>query len=421
MESILIAVVAFAGYLIAYNTYGRYLARRIFQLDDTRETPAHEFNDGKDYVPTKLEVLFGHHYTSIAGTGPIVGPAIGIIWGWVPALVWVLLGSIFMGAVHDFGALVISARNQGKSIGDIAGRMISRRVQIMFLAIVCLALLIVIAIFCLVIASLFSMFPQSVIPIWVEVPIALVIGHLVYRRNWRALPLSIIGVILLYVFVVVGAYVPVEMPTIGPFGPLVIWTVILLIFDAFIASILPVWRLLQPRDYINGHELFVVLFILTLAVFASRPEIVAPAIDWHPSGAPPIWPFLFITIACGAISGFHSLVGSGTTSKQLSKESHALTLGYGGMLMEGVLAVLVIIAVAGGLGLAGEGGLTGVEAWRGHYSSWSAAGSLGKKVGAFVHGSANMLVALGLPRTIGITIMGVFVASFAATTLDTAT
>jgi len=421
VESVIIALGAFAAYFIAYHTYGKFLARKIFVLDEKAVTPAVEVNDGKDYIPTKLEVLFGHHYTSIAGTGPIVGPAIGIIWGWVPALVWVLLGSIFMGAVHDFGAVVISARHQGKSIGDIAGTVISRRVQIMFLIIVFFCLLIVIAVFCLVIASLFSMFPQSVIPIWMEVPIALVIGHLVYRRNMKALPLSIIGVILLYAFVVVGAYVPIEMPSIGPFGPLVIWTVILLIFDAFIASVLPVWRLLQPRDYINGHELFVVLFILTLAVFASRPEIVAPAIDLHPSGAPPIWPFIFITIACGAISGFHSLVGSGTTSKQLSNEKHALAIGYGGMLLEGVLAVLVIIAVAGGIGLAGEGGLAGAEAWREHYSSWSAAGSLGKKVGAFVTGSSNMLVALGIPRNIGITIMGVFVASFAATTLDTAT
>ena len=421
MQSVLIAVGSFVLYIIAYKTYGQFLAKKIFRLDDSRITPAVEIDDKKDYVPTKLEVLFGHHYTSIAGTGPIVGPAIGIIWGWVPALLWIILGSIFMGAVHDLGALVISARNQGKSIGDIAGKYISRRVQIMFLVIVFLLLLIVIAVFCLIIASLFAMYPQSVIPIWIEIPIAMAIGHLVYKKGKDALKLSLIGVFLLYIFIVVGSYVPITLPAIGFIQPLALWTIILLIY-AFIASVLPVWKLLQPRDYINGHELFVVLFVLAIAVLVSRPEIVAPAYQAHPEGAPPIFPFLFITIACGAISGFHSLVGSGTSSKQMSKESHAKVIGYGGMLLEGFLAVLVIIAVAGGIGLSGgDSNLTGFAAWSDHYSSWGAAEGLGAKVGAFVNGSAKMLGFIGIPWTIAITLMGVFVASFAATTLDTAT
>jgi len=420
------ATIAFAAgacilYLIAYHTYGRFLARKIFDLSDENKPPSRELEDGQDYVPTKLEILFGHHYTSIAGTGPIVGPAIAIIWGWVPALLWVLFGSIFMGGVHDFGALVVSLRNQGKSIGDICGRLISPRVRVIFLSVIFFCLLIVIAIFCLVIAVLFDLFPSTVIPIWTEIPIALVVGHLIYRKGMKALPISIVGVGLLYVAVVIGAYVPVKMPQVGPFSALTIWTVILLIYAA-IASVLPVWRLLQPRDYINGHELYIALVLLALGVLFAHPAIVAPAVNLSPRGAPPIWPFLFVTIACGAISGFHSLVSSGTTSKQVEQESHAQTIGYGAMLMEAVLATFVIIAVAAGIGLAREGTeLSGIAAWNAHYSSWQAASGLGAKVGAFVDGSANMLTRIGIPLNVALAIMGVFVASFAGTTLDTAT
>ncbi len=409
------------AYVVAYRTYGHFISSKIFGLNKEAITPAVELRDDIDYIPTKKEILFGHHYTSIAGTGPIVGPAIGIIWGWVPALIWVVVGSIFMGAVHDFGSLVISMRHQGKSIGDVAASIISPRVRMMFLIIIFLVLLIVIAIFCLVISVLFKIYPQAVLSIWAEIPIALWLGHMIYVKKKPAFGYSMIALALLYLTIIIGAYFPLVMPAIGPFGPVVIWSVILLIY-AFIASVLPVWKLLQPRDYINGHELFVAMGLLTLGVFFSQPEIVAPAINIHPEGAPPIWPFLFITIACGAISGFHSLVGSGITSKQLACETHAKPIGYGGMLMEGMLAVFVIIAVSAGIGLPTEGSdLSGVAAWTHHYSSWATASGLGAKVGAFVNGSANMLTYMGIPFVIGITIMGVFVASFAGTTLDTAT
>jgi carbon starvation protein len=421
METVALALGTMVLYLVAYHTYGRFLARRIFGLSKENKAPAHELEDGQDYVPTKPEILFGHHYTSIAGTGPIVGPAIAIIWGWVPALIWILLGSIFMGAVHDFGALVVSLRHKGKSIGDISAQLISPRVRFIFLSIIFFCLLIVIAIFCMVIAALFAMFPATVIPIWAEIPIALAVGYLIYRKGMKALPVSIIGVLLLYVAIVIGAKYPVAMPALGPFSALTTWTIILLIYAA-IASILPVWRLLQPRDYINGHELYIALVLLALGVLFAHPVIVAPAVDMHPAGAPPLWPLLFVTIACGAISGFHSLVASGTTSKQLSEEPQAQTIGYGAMLMEGLLAVFVVIAVAAGIGLATKGSeLSGVAAWTAHYSSWAEASSLGKKVGAFVNGSANMLTRIGIPMSVALAIMGVFVASFAGTTLDTAT
>ena len=422
MKSILIVAGSFLAYLIAYRTYGRFLARRLFSLNDKNEVPAVAMQDGYDYVPCKLEILFGHHYTSIAGTGPIVGPAIAVIWGWLPALIWVLLGSIFMGAVHDFGALVVSLRNQGKSIGDISASIISPRVRNMFLGIIFLSLLIVVAIFCLVIAVLFDLYPQSVIPIWTEVPIALVLGYCIYQRRMKAvLLLSIIAVALMYITVIIGAYHPIKMPELFGFSPLTSWTIILLLYGG-IASLLPIWRLLQPRDYMNSHQLYVAMFLLALGVFVARPQIVAPAVRFAPEGAPPLLPFLFVTIACGAISGFHSLVASGTTSKQVAKETDARCLGYGGMLLEGLLAVFVIISVAAGIGMVREGvELSGVEAWNSRYLSWDAASGLGAKAGAFVDGSANMLVKVGIPFNIAIAVMGVFVASFAGTTLDTAT
>jgi len=411
-----------AAYLVAYHTYGRFLARRIFGLRIEAATPAHELNDGTDFVPTRKEVLFGHHYTSIAGTGPIVGPAIGIIWGWVPAIIWVVVGSIFMGAVHDFGSIVVSMRNRGRSIGDIAGDIINPRIRIVFLSVIALLLCIVIAVFCLVIATLFKMYPAAVLSIWLEVPIALVLGYLIYRKGLPALPCSLAGLVLLYAAVWLGTKYPIQMGSIGSAGPVVIWSVILLIY-AFVASILPVTTLLQPRDYINGHELFVVMGVLILGVFVSRPEIVAPAVKLRPTeNADLLWPFLFITIACGAISGFHSLVASGTTSKQIGREDHARTIGYGGMLMEGMLAVLVIIAVAGGIGLLPDkAGAVGRQAWANCYADMNMDSKLDKTVGAFVNGSANMLNSFGIPILLGTTIMGVFVASFAGTTLDTAT
>ncbi len=421
MITILMVIGTMVLYVIAYNTYGKYLAKKIFALSDEIVTPAVEVNDGQDFVPTRREILFGHHYTSIAGTGPIVGPAIGIIWGWVPALLWVLLGSIFMGAVHDFGSIVVSIRNRGQSIGEVASSLISSRVRIMFLLIISLSLLIVIAIFCLVISVLFDLYPESVIPIWVQLPIAVWLGHMIYKKDKKPLLFSLISLVLLYAAIVAGAYLPLKMPSLGPVGPVVIWTVILLVY-AFIASTLPVWRLLQPRDYINGHQLFVAMGLLALGVLFSHPEMVAPAFNLKPAGAPPILPFLFITIACGAVSGFHSLVGSGTTSKQLSRESHAFTIGYGGMLLEGLLAVFAIIAVGAGIGIASaKGEPSGFAAWSAHYASWSEASGLGANVGAFVNGSTKMLTSLGIPFNIGITLMGVFIASFAGTTLDTAT
>ncbi len=432
MDTLILMLLTFAGYIIMYRIYGRFIGEKIFRLSPDAKAPSVEFEDGMDYVPTKKEVIFGHHFTSIAGTGPIVGPAIAIIWGWVPAMLWVFIGSVVMGAVHDFGALIISMRNQGKSISDYTAKYINARTRIIFFIIVFLELLIVIAVFGIVIAVIFKMFPASVFPVWLEVPIAMLLGYGVYKRSISITVWSIVAVAVMYITVVIGFYLPLEMPAIAGIPATGVWTLILLAY-AFIASVLPVTALLQPRDFINSHQLMIVMALMVIGViattFAGGLEIVAPAIQATPKEAPPLWPFLFITIACGAISGFHSLVSSGTSSKQVRSEHDTLFVGYGSMLLEGGLATLVIIAVAAGIGLGYEtmvdGSsqvLTGTAAWNTHYSSWAVADKgLGPKINAFVIGAANMIETLGIPHGIAVTIMGVFVASFAGTTLDTAT
>jgi len=429
MDVIILMIVCFFSFFLAYKFYGTFIAKKIFELNDKKRTPAHEFEDGIDYVPTRKEIIFGHHFASIAGTGPIVGPAIGIIWGWVPAIIWIVLGTITIGAVHDFGSLVLSIRNEGKSISEITGKYINKRTQRAFFAIVFLELLIVIAIFGLIMAIIFSMFPESVFPMWFQIPIAVWLGWMIYKKNGNLALFSIIAVIIMYLTIVIGTFIPIQLPGIGILPATGLWTILLFIY-AYIASMLPVTTLLQPRDYINSHQLLVALFLLFLGVITSafiNPNfhIVAPAINLNPKGAPPVVPFIFITIACGAISGFHSLVSSGTSSKQLTKETDSQMIGYGGMVMEGVLAILVVTAVSAGIGIAyqsGEGNLlTGIPAWTAHYSSWAAAEGLGSKISAFVIGAANMIHSSGIPTRIAIAIMGVFVVSFAGTTLDTAT
>ncbi|HUG19904.1 MAG TPA: carbon starvation protein A [Planctomycetaceae bacterium] len=467
MSTLLIAVGAFVGYLIAYHTYGRWLARKIFKLDPDAEVPSKQLRDDLDFVPTKKEVIFGHHFTSIAGTGPIVGPAIAVFWGWLPALLWVLFGAIFIGAVHDFGALIVSMRNRGQTVGEIAGRMITPRARILFLLILFFALTIVLAIFGLVIAIIFNMYPASVFSVWVAMPIAMFVGWWVYRRGGSLTIPSIITLLILYGAVYLGAEgwtmkfeqpnpeiagvnlvlgtetVAEELPLVNP---TIAWTAVLMVY-CFIASVLPVWLLLQPRDYINSHQLMVALLLLVVGIgvagftgvadiAASTPAVVADS-DL-PAHAPPIFPFLFITIACGACSGFHCLVSSGTTSKQVANEVDAQYVAYGSMLLEGGLAVIVILACTAGVGM----GLFDFDKATGHYTAvvdesgsavvghaawatkyhgdWNAF-QLPQTVGAFVEGGANFLSALGMPLRYGVAIIATLVACFAATTLDSAT
>jgi len=417
LSSVAIVAISFLIFAAAYRFYGGFIENRVFRARAENPVPSEELRDDIDFVPTNKEVLFGHHFASIAGTGPIVGPAIAIIWGWLPALVWIIVGSIFAGAVHDYAALMISTRKKGVSIGELSREVINPRVRTLFLLVILFALWIVVAIFGLVIAIIFKMYPQAVFPVWVQIPIAMTVGWLAYRRGMNMTVMSLVAVVLMYLSVIVGVHLQITLPT-------TIWIILLFIY-AYIASILPVWSLLQPRDYVNSHQLIGGIAAITLGVFLARPEMVAPVIQAAPEGAPPILPFLFITIACGAISGFHSLVGSGTSSKQLKNEKDVKFIAYGGMLTEGMLGVLVIVAVGAGIGMYARGDagevLKGAAAWQHYYSSWTAAQGLAAKVTAFVDGSANMLGALGIPLKYGQAVIGVLIASFAGTTLDTAT
>ena len=463
MYTLLIAIGSFFGFIVAYHTYGRWIATRVFNLDANAKVPSCAFEDGVDFVPSKKSLVFGHHFTSIAGTGPIVGPAIAVFWGWLPALLWVVFGSIFIGAVHDFGALVVSLRNRGQTVGEIAGRMISPRAKLLFLFALFFALTVVLAIFGLVIALIFAKYPESVLAVWVSLPIAVVFGLAMRKGSQALLPMSITSLILIYLAVYVGAYFfPISLSFVS--NQVVGWTVILLIYCG-IASVLPVWLLLQPRDYVNSHQLFVALTLLTVGLVVACLSgsadlfVAAPAITQDiPKGTPPIFPFLFITIACGAISGFHCLVSSGTSSKQLENETDAQAIGYGAMLLEGALAVMVILACCAGVGMGkfeslevtqadgqtrivdtlvedaqGEP-IVGRTAWRQTYQleyidsttgekkqkAWKDF-SLVSKIGAFVDGGGNFLAAIGIPLKMGVNIIAVLVACFAATTLDSAT
>lgn len=463
MSTLLICLGSLALLLLAYFTYGRWLSLKLFELSNDAPVPSRALRDDHDYVPTPKSVIFGHHFTSIAGTGPIVGPAIAVFWGWLPALVWVVLGAIIVGGVHDMAALIISMRNRGQTIGEIAGRMISPRARILFLSILALALWIVLAIFGLVIANIFTLYPESVLSVWVAMPVAIAFGMWSHRGGRSLTIPSLLSLVILYAAVVIGVYYwPIDFANYLPAGsteslwnPVVVWTLLLLTY-CFAASVLPVWLLLQPRDLVNSQQLYVALGLLVVGVLVAsltgQADLFAstePISSTIPADAPPILPFLFVTIACGACSGFHCLVSSGTSSKQVACERDAQVVGYGAMLLESALAVIVILACTAGVGMGalqksapanatavgtadyqfvlGSDGqpLKGREAWRNYYRSGEGGGwqnqTLAKNLAAFIEGGANFLTAIGIPLKLGIGIVAVLVASFAATTLDTAT
>lgn len=427
MAAVVTALVLLA-FVLGYRFYGRWIGRRIYQDDEDLVTPAHAQRDDRDFVPTNRHVLFGHHFTSVAGAAPIIGPCVAVYWGWLPALIWIVVGVIFMGAVHDFGALVMSVRERGRSIADIAGGVITPRVRLMFLTFVMVVTWLVLAVFALAIAGLFVSTPSSVLPINVEIVVAIAIGWLIYKKGVDALMPSLVALGILYFFVWWSTDHPVDFVALGwaddALAAKRTWCVLLLVYSA-VASLLPVWMLLQPRDFINSHQLFVGLALLFSGIFVVWPEFDAPAVAVRTDeGAPPLFPLLFVTIACGAISGFHGLVSSGTSSKQLDRLADARMVGYGAMLGEGALALAAVMAAAAGIALVGDCTLPGGRAvgdlsWEVYYDSWASAGT--GKAAAFVLGGAAFLQELGFSTELARTLMAVLVISFAATTLDTAT
>ncbi|HET9950143.1 MAG TPA: carbon starvation protein A [Longimicrobiales bacterium] len=407
MNAIFLILFGAAAFVLGYLFYSRFLAEKIFKLDPNFVTPAHAQEDGVDYVPTRKVILWGHHFAAVAGAAPIVGPAIAVVWGWLPAFLWVTLGTVFFAGVHDFGALWMSVRNQGRSIGALTEDIVGQRARSIFMIVIFLLLLMVNAVFAVVITNEHIAVPASVIPTWAVIAVAMIVGYLVYRRGMSLFWVTAIGVTILYGMIWVGQIVPLSLPdSFLGLGAPAQWVVILFVY-AGIASVLPVWLLLQPRDYINGVQLFLGLGLLYAAVLLGSPTIVAPAFNPNPpADAPPLVPLLFVTIACGAISGFHGLVASGTTSKQLNTEPDARVVGYLGSVGEGTLALAAIVACSAGFASFGE--------WQAFYTSFATNGTRAWSLG----GAALMNQGFGMPLGIGETLLAVMAILFAATTMD---
>jgi carbon starvation protein len=349
MNSIWVALTGFVWLFLAYHVYGRFIQRRLTRTDPQRPTPAHTRFDGVDFQPTRPMILFGHHFASIAGAGPIIGPVVAAMaFGWVAGAIWILLGVVFIGAVHDYMALTVSIHHGGRSISDTSRELVGRRSWLLFQVFVWIALVLVIAVFIDVAIRSFEANPQIVLPAFALLPIAVLFGLINYR--WRV-PLTLSTLVCLGLFalsIVAGAWLPIALPG-SPETVFRIWFLILALYG-WLASVLPVWILLQPRDYIANWVLMIGLGLGALGLFISGYPITAPAFTGLVSADHgPIFPMLFVLIACGAVSGFHSLVASGTSSKQLDRESDARLIGFGGMILEGGVALLALLAVSAGL------------------------------------------------------------------------
>ncbi|MDY3919886.1 MAG: carbon starvation protein A [Candidatus Limivivens sp.] len=359
MNAVVILLVGIAVLVIGYITYGKWLAEQ-WGVDPKRTTPAHELEDGNDYVPAKAPVLMGHHFSSIAGAGPINGPIQAAVFGWVPVMLWVLIGGIFFGAVHDFGALFASVRNNGQSIGEVIATSIGSRAKKLFIIFSYLTLILVVAAFASIVANTFkATYVEGVLDTAASaanastamisilfILVAIVFGILVYRRNASLAVSTIVGVAAIIICMAIGLnWHPIYLSGST-------WMVIVGIYIA-VASVTPVWILLQPRDYLSSFLLYGMMIVAVVGIIGAHPTIDIPAftgfVDSAEYGAGnslgSLFPALFVTIACGAISGFHSLVGSGTTAKQLDKESDARPIAYGGMLIECALALISLCAV----------------------------------------------------------------------------
>jgi carbon starvation protein len=396
---LLLLLVAITVFLLAYRFYGRFLDRQ-FNIKPGRPTPAHTLNDGVDYMPAKTPVLMGHHFSSIAGAGPIVGPIIAVaFFGWLPAVLWIIIGSIFVGGVHDYSALIVSVRHKAKSIAQVARRMMSSRAHKLYLAFIWLAMVYVLVAFLDLTAGSFTADGGVASSSLMYILLALVLGVSVYRLKLSLTKASFIFVPLIFIAVYVGQLVPIEgLPAIAHGDPKTTWTVLLLGY-CFVASITPVWILLQPRDYLSSFLLVACVIGALSGIAVGQPELNTPAFTGFNTNLGFLFPALFITIACGACSGFHSVVASGTTSKQLNDERNARPVAYGSMLSEGLLALISVsaIVVAGGT-LAGQ-----------------------SPTQVFASGMGTFLGSVGVPVALGTSFGLLALSTFLLTTLDTGT
>jgi len=431
VQAIWLVVFVLATFSVGYFSYSKYLARFV-ELDAEAETPAHKYEDGQEYVPAKKPVLLGHHYSSIAGGAPIVGPITAAVWwGWVPAFLWVAIGNPLFGSVHDFMSLSSSVRHEGKSIGYIIGQYVGDRGKDMILWFAFLTIILVIAVFALVVALVFNAYPESATASFLFIALALLFGVYLYQLDLPFLPGAVGFIAAIFASVWIGIQYPIALvpgeyargamvllsgsplpPVLGS-ANIAAWIPVVIVY-AFVASVLPVWVLLQPRDFLTSNILYVgvggtLLAVVVGTLFGTSTEplvINLPAYKGFMGdpelAAAPLFPLLFVTIACGTISGFHSLVSSGTTAKQLDKETDARLIGYGGMLGEGLLAATALITVS-------------------VYASIPAGSGIGLALPNFATGGGIILTSFGLPQIVGATFMGLVLVSFLLTSTDTAT
>jgi len=388
-------------FVLAYLRYGKFLKKH-FELDNKNHPPSHHMYDGVDYVPAPMPVLFGHHFSSIAGAGPILGPIIaGIAFGWGPVWLWVVFGSIFIGGIHDFSSLVISLRNRGRSIAEIAKAYMSKRAYYLMLGFIWLTLVYVLTVFLDLTANTFKMDGGVATSSILFIFLAISLGFALYRFKWPLEWTSLIFVTLLFFFVWLGQKIPLNNIPVILGDQAKTWDIILIVY-CFIASVTPVWILLQPRDYLCSFLLYASVIGGFFGILLGGLPLNYPAFTtWNSSDIGPIFPILFVTVACGAISGFHSIVASGTTSKQLKKETDAIPIGYGGMLVEGLIAVIALSTVM----VIGKSDLLTAKAPLAIYGA----------------GIARFLAVFGIPEKFGFSFGLLVLSAFILTSLDTAT
>ncbi len=451
MNAVILVVTGLILFFVAYLTYGRYLANKL-EIDPNAVTPAHELNDGVDYVPAKTPVLLGHHFASIAGAGPILGPIIGSAFGWMPVYLWIIVGGIFMGGVHDMTSMIASTRHKGVSIGKIIEKYLGTRGKLLFMLFAYLTMILVIAVFCKIVATTFVTVPSVATSSVLFIIVAVVFGLAIYRFRLPLVPASILGILLLFSSIYLGQMYPmvvyekfVSPETVKVLNDLKanglmqdisspakikssltdaeyssviadvanaetksqrLWVFILLGY-VMIAAVTPVWILLQPRDYLNSFLLYALLIGGVGGLFFANAHVALPAYTHFKTDIGYLFPVLFVTVACGAISGFHSLVASGTTAKQLNNEKDARIIGYGGMLIESLLAILALMAAATMI--------------KGNYHCLFANGDFITMFSMGVGNFISKIPLLGIQQHSAVTFSGLAVSAFALTTLDTCT
>ncbi len=352
MNAALITALMLVLLYLGYRFYGRHIERRCISPDPEQPTPAYTMRDGVDYEPAPPIMLFGHHFTNISGAGPIVGPVIAVIYfGWAATLGWILIGALLIGAVHDYLSLMVSARHQGRSISDIAGHLVGRRASLVLSLFLWLAMVLIIAVFGILCAKTLVSTPSVVLPNIGLLPVAMAMGWLVYRRNVPLWAASVVGILAMGILIWLGYLYPVSLPESWG-DPFVVWFVLSMLY-CLSASVLPIWFLETPRDYLSSVIAVAGLLLGFVALLVAAPGVNAPAHVAVVTEKGPLWPMLFILVACGAVSGFHSIVAGGTTVKQLRKETDGLPIGFGSMVLEAALAVQVTFLVAAGLYWAG--------------------------------------------------------------------